>query len=170
MNLICASSLNIKRILMGRSICRDLSCTKSRHKWICRGAIDGKNTSMDRGSVENLSARQNVARWIKEAVEHLSRRNPEVSMDRESNKIYQEKKKEGLDRRESVEDLSRSCRAWRKWVFQRREKHIEMNATSKLLNHRSKEHIKYLKTSLNIYAKHSRSKTHTHTHTLNRSN
>ena len=61
---------------------------------------------MDRGFVENLSARQNVARWIKEAVEHLSRRNPEVSMDRDSNKIYQEKKKEGLDRRESVEDLS----------------------------------------------------------------
>ena len=62
-------------------------------------------------SVENLSARQKVAQWIKEAVEHLSRRNPEVSMDRDFDKIYQEKKKEGLDRREFVEDLSRSCRA-----------------------------------------------------------
>ena len=54
---------------------------------------------------------KNLARWIEEAVENLSRRNPKISMDQESVKIYQEKEKEGLDRRESVEDLSRSCRA-----------------------------------------------------------
>ena len=167
MNLICASSLNIKRISMDRSIYRALSSTKSWQKWICRGSIDSKNTSMDWGSVENLLARQKVAQWIKEAVEHLSRRDPEVSMDWDFDKINWEKKK-GLDRRESVKDLLRSYRAWRKGIFQRREKHIEMNATSKLLNDRCKQHIKSLKTSLNIYAKHSRSKTHTHT--LNRSN
>ena len=40
-------------------------------------------------------------------------------MDREYDKTYQEKKKEGLDRMESVEDLSRSRQAWRKWVFQK---------------------------------------------------
>ena len=64
---------------------------------------------MDREAVVNLSARQKVARWIEEVVEHLSRRNPETSMDRDCDKNYREKKKEGLDRRESVEDLSRSC-------------------------------------------------------------
>ena len=66
---------------------------------------------MDRGSIENLSARQKVAQWIKVAVKHLSRRNLEVSMDRDSDKIHQKKKKERLDRREAVQDLSRSCRA-----------------------------------------------------------
>ena len=54
---------------------------------------------------------KNLAQWIKEAVENLSRRNPEISMDRDSVKIYQEKEKEGLNKRESVEDLSRSCQA-----------------------------------------------------------
>ena len=64
---------------------------------------------MDQEAVKNLLARQKVAQWIEEAVEHLSRRNPEISMDRDCVKICQDKKKEGLDRREFVEDLSRSC-------------------------------------------------------------
>jgi len=68
--------------------------------------------NLDRNeSIENLLARQKVTRWIEEAVENLSRRNPETLMDQECNKIYQEKKKEGLDRREFVEDLSRNRRA-----------------------------------------------------------
>ena len=69
---------------------------------------------MDRESVKNLSAgqrAQNSARWIEEAIEILSRRNPESSMDRDSIKICQEKDKEGLNRKESIEDLSRSCPA-----------------------------------------------------------
>ena len=73
---------------------------------------------MDWEAVKNLSLRQKVARWIKEAIEHLSRRGPETSMDWDCDKICQDKN-DGLDRRESVEDLSRSCRAWRKGVFQR---------------------------------------------------
>ena len=100
---------------------------------------------MDQEAVEDLSARQKVSRWIEEADEHLSRRNPEISMNRDCDKIYREKKKEGLNRRESVEVLSRSCRAWRKWVFQRREEHKEINATCKLLKHRSNQHVKLLK-------------------------
>ena len=75
----------------------------------CQGSVDGKNTLMDREVVENLSARQKVAQWIKEAIEHLSRRNLETSMDRDCDKNYREKKKEGLDRREFIEDLLRSC-------------------------------------------------------------
>ena len=75
----------------------------------CRAAIEQKPTLMDREFVENLSARQKVSRWIEEAVEHLSRRNPETSMDRDYVNFCLEKKKEGLNRRESIEDLSRSC-------------------------------------------------------------
>ena len=122
----------------------------------CRESVDGKHTSMDREAVENLSAIQKVSRWIKEIVEHLSRQSPEISMERDCINFYWDKKKEGLDRYEFVEDLSRSCRAWRKWVFQIREKHKEMNATSKLLKHRSNQHIKLSKTFLNKKnAKHS---------------
>ena len=107
-----------------------------------------------------------LARWIEEAVENLSRRNPEISMDQESVKICQEKEKERLNRRESVKDRSRSCRAWKKKVFQRREKHIEMNVTSKLLKHRSNQHIKLSKhLSIDMQSIHDPKHTHTHTHT-----
>ena len=84
----------------------------------CWGSVDDKNTLMDQEAVENLSARQKFFRWIEEVVEYLSRRNPKTSMDRDCNKIYRDKKKEGLNRRESVENLLRSYQAWRKWVFQ----------------------------------------------------
>ena len=39
-------------------------------------------------------------------------------MDRDWDKICRDKKKEGLNKRESVNKLSRSYRAWRKGVFQ----------------------------------------------------
>ena len=49
--------------------------------------------------------------------------------------------------------------------FIKGEKHIKMNATSKLLNQISKQHIKLSKhLSTNMQSIH-RSKTHTHTHT-----
>ena len=65
---------------MDRIIYQDLSR-------YCRGSVDGKNTSMDREAVENLSTRQKVARWIEEAVEHQLRRNLETSMDQDCDKI-----------------------------------------------------------------------------------
>ena len=37
---------------------------------------------------------RNIARWIKEAVENLSRRNPQISMDRESIEVLSRLKKE----------------------------------------------------------------------------
>ena len=49
----------------------------------CREFVDGKSSLMDQDSVENLSARQKVARWIEEAIEYLLRRNPETLMDRD---------------------------------------------------------------------------------------
>ena len=111
----------------------------------CRVSIDGKNTSMDREYVENLSARQ--------------------------------KEKEGKRRKKllrikkgSIEgSLSRIC--WKAVEleenrFSRREKHIEMNATSKLLKHRSNQHIKLSKHLLTYKQIIHRSKTHTHTTSL----
>ena len=47
--------------------------------------------------------------WL-DGLKKLSRRSPEISIDRNSVKICREKEKEGLDRRESIEDLSRICR------------------------------------------------------------
>ena len=124
--------------------------------------VGGKNTSMDREVVENLSARQKVSRWIEKLLKQIS----ESSMNQNCTNFFQEKKKEGLNRYESVEDLSRSYQARRKHVFQKEEKHIEMNATSKLLNHRSNQHVKLSKTSLNKKMQSiQRSNTHTHTHT-----
>ena len=53
----------------------------------------------------------------------------------------------------------------KKMCFQRKEKHKEMNATSKLLKLRSNQHDKLLKNiSTNMQSIH-RSKKHTHTHT-----
>ena len=54
---------------------------------------------------------RNMARWIEEASENLSRRNPEISMDQESVEVSIEAEKRKLDRKEFVGDLSRSCRA-----------------------------------------------------------
>ena len=127
-----------------------------------------------------------MARWIEESVENLSSRNLEISMDRELSRCYQEgrvhknfarwiknlsrllsrKEKEGLDRKEFVEKLSSLKK---KEVF-KGEKHIKMNATSKLLNQRSNQHVKLSK-HLSTYKKSiHRSKTHTHTRVLNKSN
>ena len=54
----------------------------------------------------------------REAVKKLSRQIPKSSMDQNCDKICRDKKKEGPDWRDSIEDLSRSYRAGRKEVFQ----------------------------------------------------
>ena len=129
--------------------------------------VGGKNTSMDREVVKNLSARQKVSRWIEKLLKQI----PESSMNQNCTNFFQEKKKEGLNRYESVEDLLRSYQARRKHVFQREEKHIEMNATSKLLKHRFNQHIKLKKKYLStknckaFKVQPTPPPTHTHTHT-----
>lgn len=102
-----ASAIYRKTQLDGLRSYWDLSSTKSRQRWICRGSIDSKSTSIDWEAVENLSAKQKVSRWI----EKLSIQIPESSMDRNCANFCREKKKEGLDRCKFVEDLSRSYRA-----------------------------------------------------------
>ena len=90
----------------------------------CRGSVNGKSTSMDRESINQTKSFS----MDQEAVEKLSRHTPESSMDQVCDKIYRGKKTKVIDRCESIKDLSRSCKAWRKWVFQSEEKHIEINA------------------------------------------
>ena len=102
-----ASTIYRKMQLDGLRSYWDLSSTKSRQRWICRGSIDSKSAWMDRGAVENLSAKQKVSRWIGK----LSIQIPESSMDQNCANFCREKKKEGLDRCKFVEDLSRSYRA-----------------------------------------------------------
>ena len=80
-------------------------------------------------------------------------------MDRDCIKICRDKKKKGLNGREFFKDLS----SLKKRSFQRKEKHKEMNATSKLLKHRSNQHIKLSKHLLS-YMQSIQYPKHTHTH------
>ena len=132
----------------------------------CWEFIDRKNTSMDQKAVKNLLVRQKVAWWIEEAIERLSRINLETSMDRDCDKICWDKKKEGLDRRESVR-ICREAIELQENEFFKEEKHEKMNATSKLLKHRSNQHIKLSKHLLTYMQSIQDPK---HTHTLNKSN
>ena len=70
------------------------------------------------------------------------------------------------------ENLSRICREaveLEEKEFFKEEKHKEMNATSKLLKHRSNQHIKLSK-HLSSYLQSNQDPKHTHTHTQNKSN
>ena len=146
---------------------------QNKEKWnACKGIL------IDWGVVENLS-RRSQPRWI----ENLSRiYHPDrkfLDGSKKLSRFYQEEIQksrwientirsiEKRRQRGSIdENLSRSCRAWRKGVSQRDEKHIEMNATSKLLKHISNQHVKLSKTSLNKKPKAFMIQhTHTHTHT-----
>ena len=116
---------------------------------------------MDREIVEKLTSKQKVQKYS-------LRRNLEISMDRGSVEIYQEKRKKG-----SIEmNLSRiywEAIELKENEFFNEEKHKEMNATSKLLKQKSNQHIKLSK-HLSTYMQSIDPNTHTHTHTLNKSN
>ena len=111
---------------------------------------------MDREIVEKLTSKQKVQKYS-------LRRNLEISMDRGSVKIYQEKRKKG-----SIEmNLSRiywEAIEFKENEFFNEEKHKEMNATSKLLKQKSNQHIKLSK-HLSTYMQSIDPNTHTHTHT-----
>ena len=86
---------------------------------------------------ESIEQTVSIEIWLNGS-KKLSSRNPEISMDweavemvlrrqraqensmmdRESFEDLLRKEKDKLDRKESIEDLSRSCQAWRKGVFQ----------------------------------------------------
>ena len=122
----------------------------------CQESVDGKNSLMDRDYVENLSARQKVswwiekllrsyrdkvqkARWIEYAIRSIEKRSPRGSIDRNLSRICQEAVE--LDKKEFFKERKNTKR----WM-----------QTSKLLKHRSNQHVKLSKTSLNKNnAKHS---------------
>ena len=119
-------------------ICRALNLDRSESvkvlSRICRWQkyLDGSRSCRESiDQTESFSMDQ-------EAVGKLSRQILKSSMDWNCANFYQEKKKEGLDRCKSVEDLS----SLKKMSFSRKEKHIKMNATSKLLLHGSNQHVK----------------------------
>ena len=66
---------------------------------------------MDLESVANLSTRQKAQKFGSMDQRSYQESIKEKPKNLDGSRIYQEKEKEGLDRRESVEDLSRSCRA-----------------------------------------------------------
>ena len=111
---------------------------------------------MDQEIVEKLTSKQKVQKYS-------SRRNLDISMDRGSVEIYQEKRKKG-----SIEmKLSRiywEAVELKENEFFNEEKHKEMNATSKLLKQRSNQHVKLSK-HLSTYMQSIDPNARTHTHT-----
>jgi len=121
-NLIRAQPLNRNRSSMDQSIYRDRLSTKSWQKWICRGVVEDSSTAKTLRWIENLSARQSFSMDQRSCRDFLLRRTPEISMEWNCVNFCREKKKNGLDRKESVEDLSRSCSSLKKRGFSKRGK------------------------------------------------
>ena len=157
-----------KRNSMDRGAIK-ISRTKSRLKWICRGAVEDLSTAKVPRWIEKLSRiyrpdrkfldgsrsyrdKFQKAWWIEIALTSIEKRRMRGLIDANLSRIC----------REAVELEENE--------FFKERKNTEMNATSKLLKHRSNQHVKLSKISLkkNKNAKHSWSKTHTHT--LNKSN
>ena len=104
---------------------------------------------------------KNLAWWIEEAVDILSRRNLETSMDWKSVKICREKEKEGLDRSEICRG---SVELKEKEFFKKGKTYkdpINMLSSENISQHICKTFIKHVR---------ARAHTHTHTHTHNKSN
>ena len=153
----------------------------------CRGSVDNKTkSSMDRGSIKNLSRRQRARNFgsmdrisclkaIEKKPRNLdgSRSCREAIKYTESKEIFLNGSRFLLKKRKKGSIERNPSRFYREAVeleeneFFKEEKHIKMNATSKLLNQRSNQHVKLSK-HLSTYMQsihRSRTKTHTHTHT-----
>ena len=128
----------------------------------CRGFVDDKNTSINR---ESIGQTKGLEKWL-DGSEKLSRiyqeetqksqwiENPSRSVEKRERKARQKEIYQG-----SVEKLL----SFKKECFSRREKHKEMNATSKLLKQGSNQHIKLSKHLSTYKQSIHRSKTHIHT-------
>ena len=119
---------------------------------------------MNQEAVENLSARQKVARWI----EKLSRIYREEIQKPQWIEIaitsIEKRRKRGLIET-NLSRISREAVELEKNEFFKEEKHKEMNATSKLLKHRTNQHIKLSK-HLSTYMQSIQDPKHTHTQIL----
>ena len=148
--LIRTQPLNRNRSSMDWDICRALNLDKNEYVEVL-SRIYRRLKHLDRSKKLSRIYRKETqkSRWIEIPLESVKTR----------------RKKDSIEG-----NLSRSCQVWRKWVFRRRKKHIEMNATSKLLKNRSNQHIKLLKHLLTNMQSIQRSKTHTYTHTTSLTN
>ena len=125
---------------------------------------------MDREPIQNLSTRQRDQkiglmdrRGCRESVEEKPRNLDGSRICQDLSRKGERKAQQKRIYQGSVEKLS----SLKKKVFQRREKHIEMKATSKLLKHRSNQHIKLSKHLLiDMQSIHDPKHTHTHTTSL----
>ena len=107
----------------------------------------------------------------------MERRSCQDSIEKKPRDLDGSKFRQDLSRKEErMARLKRTCwgsieklSSLKKKSFSRREKHIEMNAASKLLKHRSNQHIKLSNTHLSTYMQSiHRSKTHTLTNFISR--
>ena len=96
---------------MDRSICRALNLDKILSVEVVLRICQWQKHFDGSRSCRQFIDQTESCPMDREAIENLLRRNLEISMDRDCNNFYQEKKKEELDRNESIEDLSRSRRA-----------------------------------------------------------
>ena len=94
----------------------------------CQESVEGKSSSMDQDSVENLSVRQKVSRWI----EKLSSSYRKKFQKARWIKIVITSVEKSIKRGSIDENLLRICREAveldKKRVFQKEEKYKEMNA------------------------------------------
>ena len=133
--------------------------------WFHVGYIYRNRNSMDRGAIEICQA-LNLDRY--ESIKVLLRIcQRQKYLDR--SRIYRPDRK-FLDGSRSYRDKFQKAR-WIEYALTSVEKgsprgSIDMNAKNKLLNHRSNQHVKLSKTSLNkkIQSIHDPKHTHTHTH------
>ena len=142
--------------------CMQKDLDRSRNS-ICWAAIEQKSTSMDRESIEDLSSKQKVSRWI----ENLSRSYRDKVQKSRWIEIaitsIETRRKKGLDRLKAVKRYQEVVEMLKNSFSKKRKTQIWMQLNM-LLNQRSKQHFKLSKTSLNKNnVKHLDPK-HTHTH------
>ena len=135
--------------------------------WSCYQAeanLDGSRIC--RGSISQTECLEILAWWIEklsrccwDSVKNKPRNLDGSKISRDAINVEVRKLNRSGICQGSVEKLS----SLKKMSFSREEKHIKMNATSKLLKQRSNQHVK-LSRHLSTY-KHIDPKKHTHTHT-----
>ena len=138
---------------MDQSIYRDLLSTNSRHKWICQGTVEDLLTAKVPRRIEKLSRsyweKFQKAWLIENALTSIKKSRKRGSINTNLLRICWE-----------VVELEEN-------EFFKEEKHKKMNASSKLLKHRSNQHIKLSK-YLSTYMQSIQDPKHTNT--LNKSN
>ena len=147
---------------------RKMKCMQGYLDWSgrCRESIEKKPTLMDWETVEDLSARKKVSRWIEKLLRSYQDKIQKSRWIEYAIRSVVTRRKRG-----SIElnllRIYREAVELEEMRFFKEEKHIKINVTSKLLKQGSNQHAKLSKASLN--KKKCKAfiiqNTHTHTHT-----